>query len=216
MEIELFFKETARFNFLSLDHWVKCCNKQKLKKCLWVYSQNIVCNIWFWLLRLVVDSGKIYDIISNTHGNCFENPRINNTTIDNISRIEDKCPICIHFLPQLCEDLKKSKWLKIGLRTVSVGLALHQWKRILVYLSIEIPSEDPISNSETNSTFTDEKEIDSRGNYSNWIIMDQYRKSTENENKILKYMPINLFLIVHGCFSFKLALNHHKRWYGHR
>lgn len=100
---------------------------------------------------------------------------------------------------------------------------MHQWKRILVYFSVAIPIEDPTSNIETNSTPTDENEIaiDSRGNYSNCLIMHQYKKSAEKEIAFFfkKYMPFTLFLIAHVCFSFKLVQYHHdscKRWYRHR
>lgn len=76
---------------------------------------------------------------------------------------------------------------------------MHQWKRILVYFSIAIPIEDPSSNIETNSTPTDENEIaiDSRGNYSNCLIMHQYKKSTEKEIAFLK--KIYAIHIISNC-----------------
>lgn len=76
-----------------------------------MYSQNVVI-VDSGLLPLAVGSGAVYDIISNTHVNCFGTPRLNNTTIDNISKIEEKCSICIQLIPKLCGDLKKSKSFK--------------------------------------------------------------------------------------------------------
>lgn len=76
---------------------------------------------------------------------------------------------------------------------------MHQWKRILVYFSIAVPIEDPTSNIETNSTPTDENEIaiDSRGNYSNCLIMHQYKKSTEKE--IAFFLKIYAIHIISNC-----------------